>query len=97
MVPEVGLEPTRRLDPRGILSPVRLPIPPLRHQVVAQLPVLSGHHPREQDHKHTSIGIQRQDRLVKLPYHPAHTPAKTVSALLSAPFVTSSTPQTGTV
>jgi hypothetical protein len=31
-VPEVGLEPTRRLDPRGILSPVRLPIPPLRHQ-----------------------------------------------------------------
>jgi hypothetical protein len=32
MVPEVGLEPTRRLDPRGILSPVRLPIPPLRHQ-----------------------------------------------------------------
>jgi hypothetical protein len=36
MVPEVGLEPTRRLDPRGILSPVRLPIPPLRHQSVAQ-------------------------------------------------------------
>ena len=32
LVPEVGLEPTRRLDPRGILSPVRLPIPPLRHQ-----------------------------------------------------------------
>jgi hypothetical protein len=22
MVPEVGLEPTRRLDPRGILSPI---------------------------------------------------------------------------
>jgi hypothetical protein len=36
MVPEVGLEPTRRLDPRGILSPVRLPIPPLRHQSVAE-------------------------------------------------------------
>jgi hypothetical protein len=34
VVPEVGLEPTRRLDPRGILSPVRLPIPPLRHQRV---------------------------------------------------------------
>jgi hypothetical protein len=34
LVPEVGLEPTRRLDPRGILSPVRLPIPPLRHQSV---------------------------------------------------------------
>ena len=32
LVPEVGLEPTRRIDPRGILSPVRLPIPPLRHQ-----------------------------------------------------------------
>jgi hypothetical protein len=32
MVPEVGLEPTRRADLRGILSPVRLPIPPLRHQ-----------------------------------------------------------------
>jgi hypothetical protein len=36
LVPEVGLEPTRRLDPRGILSPVRLPIPPLRHQSVAE-------------------------------------------------------------
>ena len=36
MVPEVGLEPTRRLDPRGILSPVRLPIPPLRHQRFAK-------------------------------------------------------------
>jgi integrase len=32
LVPEVGLEPTRRADLRGILSPVRLPIPPLRHQ-----------------------------------------------------------------
>jgi len=30
-VPEVGLEPTRRAYLRGILSPVRLPIPPLRH------------------------------------------------------------------
>ena len=36
LVPEVGLEPTRRLDPRGILSPVRLPIPPLRHQRFAK-------------------------------------------------------------
>jgi hypothetical protein len=35
LVPEVGLEPTRRVDPRGILSPVRLPIPPLRHQTVS--------------------------------------------------------------
>ena len=32
MVPEVGIEPTRG-RPRGILSPVRLPISPLRHGV----------------------------------------------------------------
>ena len=37
MVPEVGLEPTRRTDPRGILSPVRLPIPPLRHHLFKRL------------------------------------------------------------
>jgi hypothetical protein len=37
LVPEVGLEPTRRVDPRGILSPVRLPIPPLRHQIFQPL------------------------------------------------------------
>ena len=36
MVPEVGLEPTRRTDPRGILSPVRLPIPPLRHHIFSR-------------------------------------------------------------
>ena len=30
LVPEVGIEPTRGC-PRGILSPVRLPISPLRH------------------------------------------------------------------
>jgi hypothetical protein len=30
MVPEAGIEPARVL-PRGILSPVRLPISPLRH------------------------------------------------------------------
>ena len=41
LVPEVGLEPTRRADPRGILSPVRLPIPPLRHQ---RLQLLRGMH-----------------------------------------------------
>ena len=30
VVPEAGLEPARSC-PRGILSPLRLPIPPLRH------------------------------------------------------------------
>ena len=30
LVPEAGLEPARG-EPRGILSPVRLPISPLRH------------------------------------------------------------------
>src|SRR5438093_11291842 len=30
LVPEVGIEPTWGC-PRGILSPVRLPVPPLRH------------------------------------------------------------------
>ncbi len=30
MVPEAGLEPARRYTLRRILSPVRLPIPPLR-------------------------------------------------------------------
>jgi hypothetical protein len=30
MVPEAGLEPAQGC-PRGILSPLRLPIPPLRH------------------------------------------------------------------
>ena len=32
MVPEVGLEPTRCCH-RRILNPVRLPVPPLRHQL----------------------------------------------------------------
>jgi hypothetical protein len=31
LVPEVGIEPTWGC-PRGILSPVRLPVPPLRHR-----------------------------------------------------------------
>ncbi len=31
LVPEVGIEPTRGY-PRGILSPVRLPVSPLRHR-----------------------------------------------------------------
>jgi hypothetical protein len=30
MVPKTGIEPVRGLMPRGILSPVRLPVPPLR-------------------------------------------------------------------
>jgi hypothetical protein len=31
LVPELGIEP-RRGRPRGILSPVRLPVSPLRHE-----------------------------------------------------------------
>ena len=31
MVPKVGIEPTRGC-PHGILSPARLPVPPLRHR-----------------------------------------------------------------
>ncbi len=31
MVPKTGIEPVRGY-PRGILSPLRLPIPPLRHK-----------------------------------------------------------------
>ena len=31
MVPETGIEPVRGL-PHGILSPMRLPVPPLRHK-----------------------------------------------------------------
>ena len=34
-MPEAGLEPARSC-PRGILSPLRLPIPPLGHAVVTQ-------------------------------------------------------------
>ncbi len=33
MVPEAGLEPAQAVA-RGILSPLRLPIPPLRHMVI---------------------------------------------------------------
>ena len=33
MVPEVGIEPTRSC-PRGILSPVRLPVSPLRQSIL---------------------------------------------------------------
>lgn len=35
MVRKVGLEPTRSFEPR-ILSPVRLPVPPLAHIVLSQ-------------------------------------------------------------
>ena len=34
VVPEAGLEPARDLTPRRILSPVRLPISPLRQQQI---------------------------------------------------------------
>jgi hypothetical protein len=34
MVPEVGIEPTRSC-PRGILSPVRLPVSPLRQKFIS--------------------------------------------------------------
>ena len=37
MVPEVGIEPTRG-RPRWILSPVRLPVSPLRHKYLYILP-----------------------------------------------------------
>jgi hypothetical protein len=30
-MPEIGVEPTQGVNPRQILSLVRLPIPPLRH------------------------------------------------------------------
>ena len=35
LVPEAGIEPARALWTRGILSPLRLPIPPLRQIDVA--------------------------------------------------------------
>ena len=45
MVPEAGIEPARVLS-RGILSPLRLPISPLRHwkgmRIVAQLQCANG-------------------------------------------------------
>ena len=34
MVPETGLEPVRTYHVRGILSPLRLPIPPLRPEYI---------------------------------------------------------------
>lgn len=36
LVPEAGIEPARALWARGILSPLRLPIPPLRHDRLAK-------------------------------------------------------------
>ncbi len=30
-MPQTGIEPVRELSPDRILSPVRLPVPPLRH------------------------------------------------------------------
>ena len=41
LVPEAGIEPARGFCPRGILSPLRLPIPPLRHTGVTV--TTSGH------------------------------------------------------
>ena len=35
MVPKTGIEPVREDKSRRILSPVRLPVPPLRHIYVA--------------------------------------------------------------
>ncbi len=32
LVPETGIEPVRAFWTRGILSPLRLPIPPLRQE-----------------------------------------------------------------
>ena len=37
LVPEAGLEPAQACT-RGILSPLRLPIPPLRHTVYFSFP-----------------------------------------------------------
>ena len=34
MVPKTGIEPVRWFKHRRILSPVRLPVPPLRHAIV---------------------------------------------------------------
>src|SRR5262245_47377035 len=67
MVPEVGLEPTRRPDPRGILSPVRLPIPPLRHQRCAKgltsaLPIIAYLISRD------SCGRRKPHDTAKLPW-----------------------------
>lgn len=61
MVPEVGLEPTRRADPRGILSPVRLPIPPLRHQSVERPYIEADSLYGGSVSYHTLIFIQGQD------------------------------------
>ena len=35
MVPKTGIEPVREVKSRRILSPVRLPVPPLRHTFLA--------------------------------------------------------------
>ena len=35
MVPKTGIEPVRKYKFRRILSPVRLPVPPLRHTFLA--------------------------------------------------------------
>ena len=34
MVPKTGIEPVREYKSRRILSPVRLPIPPLRQNII---------------------------------------------------------------
>ena len=44
MVPKTGIEPVRKYKFRRILSPVRLPVPPLRHFTWLR-PILPGSFP----------------------------------------------------
>jgi hypothetical protein len=85
MVPEVGLEPTRRVDPRGILSPVRLPIPPLRHQIVVLLPVFCREHQRAARAISYVDLHPRSRRGTPRIHSSSHTPAKNASLVLSTP------------
>jgi hypothetical protein len=47
-VPEVGIEPTRGC-PHGILSPARLPVPPLRHGLLRTPMSLAQGHFKDSD------------------------------------------------
>ncbi len=58
VVPETGIEPVRAFWTRGILSPLRLPIPPLRqesdfntatmaHRQFSSGPSRAGHHEKD--------------------------------------------------
>ena len=42
LVPKTGIEPVRKYKFRRILSPVRLPVPPLRHAPIWLRPTLPG-------------------------------------------------------